>query len=402
MTTAHRLRKAIVIGGGIAGTVAAIALRKAGLDAEIHEAYERGADGIGAFLTLAANGFRGLRVLGLDGPALARGFDTPRFSIELGNGDVLTQIPTGPSGGDDITRTVARADLYGALRDEAVARGVPVFYGHRLRGVEPTSSGGVAAQFDDGSEVEGDLLVGADGLHSRLRTLLDPAAPQPRYLGLLNTGGYARGLSLGGEPGTMHMIFGKRCFYAWVAHPDDGSIWWFANPARAREPTRRELADIAPEAWRAELLDLLSVDRTPGAAIAAATEQVFAGWGTHDLPTVPVWHRDRMLIIGDAAHAAAPSSGQGASMAIEDAVVLAKCLRDVRDIDAAFTLYERHRRARVERVVAQGKRNGDGKTPGPVGRVVRDLILRLVFRRMSSDPMAWVHGLSLDWAEPVE
>ncbi|WP_414638650.1 FAD-dependent monooxygenase, partial [Actinophytocola sp.] len=96
----------------------------------------------------------------------------------------------------------------------------------------------------------------------------------------------------------------------------------------------------------------------PAGEIIDATEHVFSGSNTYDFPTVPVWHRGRMIIIGDAAHATSPASGQGASMALEDAVTLAKCLRD---LPAAYTAYENLRRKRVERVVAQGKRNGDGK-----------------------------------------
>jgi 2-polyprenyl-6-methoxyphenol hydroxylase-like FAD-dependent oxidoreductase len=105
-----------------------------------------------------------------------------------------------------------------------------------------------------------------------------------------------------------------------------------------------------------------------------------------------------MVLVGDAAHAASPSSGQGASMAIEDGIVLAKCLRDVPEIDGALAAYEHARRDRVERVVAQGRRNGSGKTPGPFGRVVRDLFLRVVFPRVAkSDSLAWITDYRIDW-----
>jgi 2-polyprenyl-6-methoxyphenol hydroxylase-like FAD-dependent oxidoreductase len=106
-----------------------------------------------------------------------------------------------------------------------------------------------------------------------------------------------------------------------------------------------------------------------------------------------------MLIIGDAAHAASPSSGQGASMAIEDGLVLGKCLRDNTDPDIAFAEFERIRRGRVERVVAHGRRNGTGKTPGPVGRAVRDLMLRLIFSRpQPTGAMGWLHDHRIDWS----
>jgi len=99
-----------------------------------------------------------------------------------------------------------------------------------------------------------------------------------------------------------------------------------------------------------------------------------------NMPKVPTWYRGPMIIIGDAAHAASPSSGQGASMAIEDALVLAKCLRDVPDTTAAFAAFERIRRPRVERVVAFGARSSNSKAPGRVGRVVRDIMLPVVLK----------------------
>jgi FAD-dependent urate hydroxylase len=117
---------------------------------------------------------------------------------------------------------------------------------------------------------------------------------------------------------------------------------------------------------------------------------------------VPVWHRGPMVVIGDAAHAPSPTSGQGASMAAEDAVVLAKCLRDLPDIPAALTAYEGLRRRRVERIVAQGARTGSTKTPGGLARVLRDLMLPLVFRFLVTEKsMAWIYDHHIDWDAPV-
>lgn len=85
-------------------------------------------------------------------------------------------------------------------------------------------------------------------------------------------------------------------------------------------------------------------------------------------------------------------------MAIEDAIVLAKAFRDAPRASEAFATFERARRARVEKVVAQGRRNGSGKTPGPFGRAVRDFALRLIFSRSAmKDPMAWIHEHPVDW-----
>jgi 2-polyprenyl-6-methoxyphenol hydroxylase-like FAD-dependent oxidoreductase len=91
-------------------------------------------------------------------------------------------------------------------------------------------------------------------------------------------------------------------------------------------------------------------------------------------------------------------------LAIEDAVVLARCLRDLPDAQTALARYEQLRRDRVEKVRAQGRRNGSGKTAGPVGRAVRDLVLPLVMRRLfrdGRDPLRWIWDHHIDWDTPV-
>ncbi|MFD4675635.1 FAD-dependent monooxygenase [Lentzea sp. NPDC058450] len=377
---------ALVAGGGIAGSAHALALVKAGITPVVYEAYDRTADNAGVFLTLAVNALDALRALDLDVHDL--GFDTPRITITSGSGRRLGELPYGTS------RTVKRADLYRALREEALLRGVRFEYGKRLADAQDTADG-VLATFTDGTTATGDLLVGADGLHSRTREIIDPDAPGARYSGLLNTGGYARGVAVDSEPGMMNALFGRRCFMAYTAHPN-GEVWWVANP-----PSPTELTAITPAEWRSRLTELFRRDRGPAVDIIAATDRIHTGWNTYDLPTMPRWHRGRMIVIGDAAHATAPSIGQGAAMALEDAVVLAMCLRDSPDVTSAFTSYERLRRTRVERVVEQGNRTGGWKALGPVARIPRDLIMSVAMKRMRHDPSQWIYDHHIDWHEPV-
>ena len=131
-----------------------------------------------------------------------------------------------------------------------------------------------------------------------------------------------------------------------------------------------------------------------------AGELELAADNTHDLGHVPAWHRGPLVIIGDAAHAPAPTSGQGASMAIEDGVVLARALRDEPSIGAAFAAYERPRRERVERIVAWGARGSSNKTPGALGRVVRDLMLPVLFRFVVTEKsLRWMYDYRVDWED---
>src|SRR5262249_37584150 len=151
-----------------------------------------------------------LAELGLDARTFG-GFDTPRFALELGDGTCLAEMPNGPGHAHGVSQTIRRADLYAALRAAAEARGIPIHYGKRLETIDQKR-----IAFTDGTSMAASFVVGADGLHSKVRALLDPATP--RYLGLLNAGGFARGVSLEGAPGTMHFVFGKRCFLGWVKH----------------------------------------------------------------------------------------------------------------------------------------------------------------------------------------
>jgi 2-polyprenyl-6-methoxyphenol hydroxylase-like FAD-dependent oxidoreductase len=394
--------KALIAGGGIAGPVTAMALQRAGIEAVVYEAHVPGTGDAGSYLTVATNGLDALRAIDADRPVLAAGFPTPTNVLLSGSGRRLGVVSNGGRLADGtVSHTIRRARLYRALHDEAAARGIRTEYGRRLVGAEVAADGGVTAAFEDGTRATGDLLVGADGVHSTTRRLLDPAAPSGRYVGLVNFGGYTPASAGTAEPGAWHMIFGRRAFFGYVVDPEGGTVW-FANVPRPAVTTAERAATSA-EQWQRQLVELFAGDHGPAADLIAAGTLELAADNTHDLPSVPTWHRGPMVIVGDAAHAPSPTAGQGASMAAEDGVVLAQCLRDLPSIPEALAAYEGHRRARVERIVTQGARTGSAKTPGPVGRVLRDLALPLVFRFLVTDrSQAWIYGHHIDWAAPVQ
>jgi FAD-dependent urate hydroxylase len=382
----------LIIGGGIAGPVTALALHRAGLAPQLFEAHGASADGVGSFLTLADNGLAALDELGLG--AAVRDHGVPSRSMALVSARrqfrSLGRFPMR-------AHTLMRSDLYRVLREEVVRRGIPVHIGKRLSSAEEDANG-VRACFADGSERTGDLLVGADGLRSRVRSVISVDAPEPRRVGLLNTAGVTRGVPVEGAPGENWFVFGRRCFFGYVPQPD-GEVWWFANPPARDEPTHGELGAIDDDAWRARLLDLFRDDPGPMRDLVAGAEVVLPPWDTLDLGRVGRWRTRRMVLVGDAVHATSPSSGQGASMAIEDGLELARCLRDLPGAEGAFAAYEDLRRDRVERVVALGRRNGSGKAQGPVGAWLRDLVLPVFLRR--GDRGTWVTDHRIDFSRPV-
>jgi 2-polyprenyl-6-methoxyphenol hydroxylase-like FAD-dependent oxidoreductase len=171
-------RTALVIGAGIAGPVAAMALRKAGIQPTIYEARPGGAEGTGTFLTIASNGIDALRVIGADEPALGAGFPTPAITLRSTTGKNLGGTRTGLALPDGTTsHTLKRADLYRALYEEAVRRGIVIKHGKRLAGARQTG-GEVHAVFEDGSDAVADVLIGADGHPLRRPKAHRPARPR--------------------------------------------------------------------------------------------------------------------------------------------------------------------------------------------------------------------------------
>jgi 2-polyprenyl-6-methoxyphenol hydroxylase-like FAD-dependent oxidoreductase len=397
-----RTRTALVIGGGIAGPLTAMALQRAGIEPVVYEAHARTNDDVGSYLTVATNGLDAMRAIDADRAVLDTGFPTPSNVLVSGTGRRLGEVSNGGRLADGtVSHTVKRSRLYQALQREALERGVAIEYAKRLAGADTTGDG-VVARFDDGTEASADVLIGADGVHSATRRIIDPSAPAARYVGLVNFGGCTPdSATLAGiEPSAWHMIFGRRAFFGYVVDPTGGTVW-FANVPRTRV-TVEERAATGDQQWQRQLVDLFADDRGPASALIASGALELAGDNTHDLPSVPVWHRGRMVIIGDAAHAPSPSAGQGASMAAEDAVVLARCLRDLPEVQDALAAYERLRRRRVERIVAQGARSSSSKTPGPFGRVLRDLALPLIFKLMVTDrSQAWLYDHHVEWEAPV-
>ncbi|WP_432864247.1 FAD-dependent oxidoreductase [Microbispora rosea] len=388
------MKNVAIIGGGIAGPVTALALRKAGMDATVYEAYPTGADGAGGSLALAPNGMAALEIVGVAGAVRAAAQPSTRSVMTLANRTRL-ELPS-PAGVGPL-HTVRRADLYRALRDEAVRQGVRVEYGRRLTGVE-----GDTAVFGDGSRARFDVLVGADGVHSTVRRLIDPDAPGPKWTGMLGLEGVSS-YEVPEDPKTTVFAFGRRGYYLYWRNAAGGSTWGVNLPyhrplslAQAREVPREEWMRVLREIYGEDVPGRDLIRHTP------ATSMQVTG-ALYIMPSVPRWHRDRMVLVGDAAHAPSNSSGQGASLSIESAVQLARCLRDIEDVPRAFATYERLRRSRVEKVAARASKANHAKTPGPVMQKLMPLLMPLLLKTFM-DPDKTVgpeQRYRIDWDAPV-
>ena len=352
----NHLVRVIVVGGGIAGLSAAIALRKTGHEVVVLERAPR-VDPIGAGITLFANAMRALDRLGVGEAVAARGAAATRSAILTWEGRELTRVPS-----DLLEGTIAlhRADLQAALAGGEVRLGVEV------TAVEPGEDG-VVARSTDGSEERGDLLVGADGLSSVVRRAIADAPV--RYAGYTAW----RGVSpVPVESGRLTESWGVGERFGLV-DVGRGRTYWFATK-NAPEDEADE-----PAGRKAEIVRRFSGWHEPIAAVVeAADEDAILRNDVYYLEPLARWSDGRVVLVGDAAHATTPGVGQGAAQAIEDAVVLADRLAGSDDLSAALAEYEAVRRPRADAVLRLSRRaDKAAQLASPLACRLRNALVRL-------------------------
>ena len=390
----HGCETVAIVGCGIAGPVLALFLKRIGIEAVIFERRGRAAVDDGAFLGVAPNGMNVLAEIGLRREVEAISVPCRGFEFRNARGEVIGTIDRRRDVerfGAEL-RMVRRGDLHRVLTDAARGHGVQVEFDRALIDVDRRDASRVAATFADGRRVTADALIGCDGINSTTRQIVLPHSPRPAFTGLLDFAGFARSGGDALETGVNVMVFGRRAFFGAFRTPS-GEVWWFHNGGAA-EPAA---GTRAPAALCAHILDLHRDDPPWIGEIVASTPDILGPYALHDILSMPRWHEGRVCLAGDAAHATTPSAGQGASLALEDAMVLAQCLRDIPDPVCAFAAFERARRARVETIVKQSRRTGSTKAvSGPVAEWFRDCLLPL-FLRIGTRAQEQHYAYRLHW-----
>jgi salicylate hydroxylase len=368
---------AVVIGGGVAGSASGIALARTGFEVTVYEAYEDPAGPVGSYVSLAVNGLRALDALGCLEPVQQAGFPVARQLMWSGRGKLLGDVARGRHPEDPLhSVTLMRGDLVTALREEALRSGARIITGRRVTGpADPLAAGA-------------DLVVGADGIWSATRRELDPAAPEPAYAGIYHVSGVSDGARIraGISRHGFNWIFARHGVFIYLPAPD-GSVWWtaqVASPAPPADPAAVSAAGLA-EQFRTE---------DQAAAILRAATGVRAANLGYVLAPVARRHYGKTVLIGDAAHPV--GAGQGASMAMEDAVVLARELAGAElagagTIPAALDAFDRQRQPRAGKLAKTETANRDAKTAGPIGTRLREAVMPHVFNRFYEKATGWLY-----------
>ncbi len=358
----------IVAGAGIGGLLTALSLHQVGVDVSVHETV-RAIKPLGVGINILPHAVRELFELGLEAELLAASVQTASLAYFSKRGQEIWREPRGLAAGYRWPQlSIHRGALQNILLAAAIERlgADKVILGHRLRDWSENGNK-VCVVFenrDDGASIDvfGDLLVGADGIHSALRTKIYPQEGPPVWGGAVLWRGVTRGVPF---LDNRTMIMAGHEFQKFVCYPiapataAEPVINWIAElKFRADTPWRREdwdrigdFNDFLPrfQDWRFGWLDIPALVR----ASAGCFEYPMV-----DRDPLPKWTYGRVTALGDAAHPMYPIGSNGASQAVIDARVLARCLRHLGETPEALEAYEAERRPATSAIVLANRRNG--------------------------------------------
>ena len=384
------MARVAIIGGGIGGLAAARALSRRGIEVRIYEAAPELRE-IGAGVALGPNAMKVLRSLDLEDDVRAvAGRSEWALTRNGRTGRVISRTSRAQQADlfGSAAATVHRADLLDVLAHSLPSHIVTL--GARCTGVEPDGEVAVA-HFQDGTEVEADLVVGADGIHSAVRaSLFGPDAP--RFTGKIC---YRSVVPVDAVPGG--------------PPPNDNTQWLGPHGTIVLYPVRRdELINVVchyddeayrHESWVSECERSEVLERYAGwhdlLLRTFSAGEVWYKWALYDRDPIPTWTHGRVTVLGDAAHPMLPYLGQVDCQAIEDGCVLAAALAEEPDDPvAALDLYERSRRPRASQVVLASRERGvSNHLASPLAAWRRDVSIALR-RRFGRDPdgrgAAWI------------
>ena len=340
-------KKIIVIGGGIGGLAAALALARLGAVVTVLEQTAEISD-MGAGLQISPNGFVVLDALGLRDAVVDRSMAATSVVLRnYSNSAMVATLDVSPQTGEQNYHFIHRADLVACLLSAARQAGVQVRLQHKVKQVQTSVIPQVV--LTNGATMMADLVVGADGLHSCLRPVLNrPAAPrftgQVAWRALVPRQSHALAqVQLYMGPGRHLVTYPLRGGQLVNVVAVQERANWAADGWQHRDDPqnlRRAFADFSPDVQKL----LRSVDN-------------LHLWGLFRHPVAQNWYQDHAVLLGDAAHPTLPFLAQGANMALEDAWVLADCLANAETTSGALARYQKRREGRVRRVIAVSGRN---------------------------------------------
>lgn len=403
ITMTNENKKAIIIGCGITGPVLALSLKRAGIDSVIYEEQDAPLDHVGLIIYVGPSGCNVLKTLGLYDKVKQSGSacKSVEFNNHAGKNIVSVDLGNYEQRFGAGTIAIKRGEINRILREEVDSQGIKIEWKKRLKDIQITKGDGSAiASFENGTKSHGDFLIGCDGINSLTRQIIMPDAPNPQYAGSFVIGGTTdtpENLTI--PSNVLSFNFGKKEFFAHCALPSGKIVWW--SDARIPEESIREKMAISDESWKNILLEQHKDDSVLFRELVRSTNDKLIKLSIYDLPSFDVWFKGPVCLTGDAIHAVAPHAGQGASLAMESAMMLAKCMRDIPNVKDAFFAYQKLRHGRAKKIKKMSRRNVDMfSTRNLARRWIRNLIL-VIFPKLTKNQQDDVYGYKIDWNKKI-
>lgn len=394
-------QNAIIIGCGIAGPTLAMALQKCGIESTIYEPRDSPADHIGLFFYLGTNGVNILKTLGIEDKIREKGHPCKTSVFKNHNGKRIAEVNESRYEEKYGTTSIVikREAFQKAMREEAESRGIKIEWGKKLASITTSvDNHTVTAHFGDGSEASGDCVIGCDGIHSKTRRIILPDGPEPKYFGNVAAGAITqKNTKQPRNELTFH--FGKKAYMIYFVGSEN-EVMWGAH-LNIDEEALPEIKSTPNEKWQQRISRLFDKDASHVGEFIKNEDNI-SRVPLYDIEFLPVWHKGLVCLVGDAAHATTPHAGQGASMAMESALTLAKCLRDIPNTQDAFSKYQQLRKDRVEKMISMARRSGGMfTTTNPIGKIVRNAISPFMIK-LSAKGFDEIYGYKVDWDEKIK
>ena len=366
----------LIVGSGFAGLTAAINLKRLNIPFRIFEA-SPAATNIGGSVTIFPNGMRIFRDLGLREKVIESGVTITKAHFQDHNGRFIVLRSMGQEHiYAEPTITIRRALLNALLLEKAQELGIQVEYGKKFVSLEKHDDQ-VVVSFQDATKVRGRCLIGADGTHSLVREFVLENKFTPKYSKLVFWGGFVSDQSIVSklqlDPNTQYVSVGPVGFfgYGYVDNvkKSEPSLLWYCYLRQEDRLSRQELDRYTDQ----EIIDKVLASHEnwhEPVRTLIKNSTSFCRASVSDVLDLPQWSNGRVIIIGDAAHAMNPVSGQGASTAMEDAMILTDLLKDYTgDYQDLFRTFEAARKERVHKI-AKKARESSRMTMLKVGPVI--------------------------------
>jgi 2-polyprenyl-6-methoxyphenol hydroxylase-like FAD-dependent oxidoreductase len=360
------MKKIIVVGGGIGGSAAALALSRQGFEPVVYERTKELRE-VGAGIALWANATHVMKHLGLLEEVVKVGYPTTNYQFCSQQGKELINVPL--DGFELPVVGIHRAELHRLLWQKVSPE--KYILGETFERFEHQNER-VHAYFTSGAQVEGYALIGADGLRSRVRATLLGDTP-PTYRNFKTWRGLTEFVPRSYRLGYIHEYLGAGKGFGFMMLGKGKMYWYVAATAPESQPDaaigrKKELENLFQD-WFNAIPEL----------IAATDESQIITTDLYDRPPTQPWSIGNITLLGDAAHPMLPTMGQGACTALEDAYVVAKCLKENPDPIAAFQKYESLRFPRTKAIVEQSLQSGKmGELNNPLAVGLRNTFMKIM------------------------